>query len=61
MIKHNLKIYAYAILGLAFATFALIFIIHQDLSSIDLKKTIKDVSYTISINFFIWIIFIKWC
>ena len=61
MIKHNLKIYAYAILGLAFATYALIFIIHQDLSSIDFKIALKDISYAISINFFIWVVFVKWC
>jgi hypothetical protein len=60
MIKLKLKIYAYAILGLAFITFAAIFVIHQDLSSIDLQKTLKDVSYTISINFFIWLGFVKW-
>ncbi len=61
MIKHNLKIYAYAILGLAFVTYALIFIIHQDLSSIDVRLAVKDVSYAISINFIIWLVFIKWC
>ena len=60
MIKYNLRIYAYAILGLAFATYIIIFLIRQDLSSIDFKLALKDMSYAITINVIVWIGFIKW-
>lgn len=60
MIKYNLRTYAYAIIGLAFVTYAIIFIIRQDLSSIDFKLAIKDISFAITINLIIWIVFIKW-
>ncbi|MBN4081174.1 hypothetical protein JYT44_02295 [Caldithrix abyssi] len=61
MIKYNIRIFAYAILGLVFATYVIIFIIRQDLSSIDLNLALKDISYAIIINLIIWTIFIKWC
>lgn len=60
MIKYNLRTYAYAIIGLAFVTYAIIFIIRQDLSSIDFKLAIKDIPFAITTNLIIWIVFIKW-
>lgn len=52
--------FAFAILGLAFGTFIIIFIVTQDLESIDLNKALSNVSTTITINLVIWLGFIKW-
>jgi hypothetical protein len=35
MISHNIRVYAFTILGLAFGTYILIFLITQDYSNID--------------------------
>lgn len=64
MVKHNIRIFAFAILGLAFFVYAMIFILTQNLDSIDFHKAITHVSTTISINIVIWMVFIgfawKW-
>ncbi len=60
MVKHNIRIFAFAILGLAFIVYATIFILTQNLDSVDFHKAITHVSTTISINIIIWMIFIGW-
>ena len=60
MIAHNIRSFAFAIMGLAFGTYIVIFLLTQDLSSIDYTKALSHISTTISINIIIWIIFIKW-
>ncbi len=61
MIKYNIRIFAFTILSLAFVTYIVIFLITQDLASIDFNIALKHISTTISINVVIWTIFIKWC
>jgi hypothetical protein len=58
MVKHNIRIFAFAILGLAFIVYATIFLLTQNLDSIDFHKAITHVSTTISINIILWMIFI---
>jgi hypothetical protein len=60
MVKHNIRIFAFAILGLAFIVYATIFILTQNLDSIDFHKAITHVSTTISINIILWMVFIAW-
>ena len=60
MIRHNIRTYASVILGLAFFIYVVIFLLTQNLDSIDFQKALSHISTTITINFFIWIIFIKW-
>ena len=60
MISYNIRAYAGTILGLAFVIYVLLFILTQDLSSIDFEKALSLISTTISINIIVWIIFIKW-
>lgn len=60
MVKHNIRIFAFAILGLAFIVYAIIFALTQNFESIDFHKAITHVSTTISINIIIWMIFIAW-
>lgn len=60
MVKHNVRIFAFAIFGLAFFVYAVIFISTQNLDSIDFHKAITHISTTISINIVIWMIFIGW-
>lgn len=60
MVKHNIRIFAFAILGLAFIVYAIIFALTQNFDSIDFQKAITHVSTTISINIIIWMIFIAW-
>jgi hypothetical protein len=60
MVKHNIRIFAFAILGLAFIVYAIIFTLTQNFDSIDFHKAITHVSTTISINIIIWMIFIAW-
>jgi hypothetical protein len=60
MINYNIRSYATAILGVAFTIYILLFLITQNLSSIDFEKAVSLVSTTISINIIIWSIFIKW-
>ncbi len=60
MVKHNIRIFAFAILGLAFIVYATIFILTQNLDSIDFHKAITHVSTTITINIILWMVFIAW-
>jgi hypothetical protein len=60
MIEHNLRTFAYTIFGLGFLTYVIIFLIIQDLNNINYNEAIKHVFITISINTFLWTIFIKW-
>lgn len=60
MVKHNIRTFAFVIFGLAFTVYAVIFMFTQNLNSIDFHKAITHVSTTISINIFIWMIFISW-
>ena len=60
MVKHNIRIFAFAILGLAFIVYATIFLLTQNLDSIDFHKAITHVSTTISVNIILWMIFIAW-
>lgn len=60
MVKHNIRIFAFAILGLAFIVYAIIFSLTQNFDSIDFHIAITHVSTTISINIIIWMLFIAW-
>jgi hypothetical protein len=60
MVKHNIRIFAFAILGLAFIVYAIIFALTQNFDSIDFHKAITHVSTTISINIILWMLFIAW-
>ena len=60
MISYNIRAYAFAILGVAFAVYILLFLLTQDLSSSDFERALSLVSTTISINIVIWIVFLKW-
>lgn len=60
MIKHNIRIFAFTIIGLAFAVYAIIFLLTQNLDSIDFNKALSHISTTISINIGIWMVFIFW-
>ena len=60
MISHNVRAFAYTIIGLAFGTYILIFLFTQDLNRVDYYKAIYSISITITLNIFIWIVFIKW-
>lgn len=60
MVTYNIKYFAYAIIGLALATFIILFVATQDISDIDIKKVFSLTSTTITINTIIWVIFIKW-
>lgn len=60
MIKHSIRVFAFAILGLAFIVYAIIFTLTQNFDSIDFHKAITHVSTTISINIILWMLFIAW-
>lgn len=60
MVTHNIRLFAFVILSLAFGTYVAIFLLTQDLSSIDFSKALSHVSTTISINIIFWLVFIKW-
>ena len=60
MVKHNIRIFAFTIIGLVFAVYIVIFLLTQDLKSIDFNKALSHISTTISINIGIWTIFIFW-
>ena len=60
MITYNLRVYAFTILGLAFVTFALIFVFNQDLENVQYDQVWSQISTTISINAIIWLVFVKW-
>ena len=60
MISHNIRSFAFTILWLAFGTYIVIFLLTQNLSSIDFQKALSHISTTISINIIFWMVFIKW-
>lgn len=60
MVHYNIRAYAYVIVGLAILTYGAIFLLTQDLSSIDFSKALSHVSTTIVINILLWLVFIKW-
>jgi len=60
LVAHNIRAFAFVILGLAFGTYVVIFLLTQDLSSIDFSKALSHISTTISINIIFWLVFIKW-
>lgn len=60
MVNYNLRTFAFAVLGLAFGIYVLIFVTSQNLQSIDFHKAISDIFKTISINTFLALIFVKW-
>lgn len=60
MIKYNLRIYAFTIIGLAFLVYVALFIKNQNLESINLNQAVSDIFKTISINAFIWLLFVNW-
>ena len=57
MIKHNLRIYAYCIIGLAIITYLAITLLTQDLQNLDWYKALINISTTISINICFWLLF----
>lgn len=60
MVRHNIRVFAFTIIGLAFFVYAIIFLITQNLESIDFQKALSHISTTISINIIIWMVFISW-
>lgn len=60
MVTHNIRAFAFVILGLAFGTYVAIFLLTQDLRSIDFSKALSHISTAISINIIFWFVFIKW-
>ena len=60
MVTYNIRVFAFAILGLAFGTYIILFLSTQNLDSIDFHKALTHISTTISINIIIWLLFIKW-
>ncbi len=60
MIKYNIRTFAFSIIGLAFFVYAVLFLITQNLESIDFNKALTHISTTITINILLWVIFIKW-
>jgi len=60
MVSYNIRIFAFAILGLAFGTYGILFFSMQNLDNIDFQIALTHISTTISINVIIWFLFIKW-
>ena len=64
MIKHNIRIFAFTTIGLAFFVYIILFLLTQNLENIDFHKAISNISTTITINIIIWTLFIgyawKW-
>ena len=60
MNTHNLRIYAFVMLGIAFATYVILFLLTQNLEKINFEKALSNISTTISINIIVWTVFIKW-
>lgn len=60
MNAHNLRMYAFVMLGVAFGTYIVLFLSTQNLDSINFEKALSNISTTISINIIIWTIYIKW-
>ena len=60
MIKYNLRTYAFVILGLAFIVYISLFVYHQDLDAVNYEQAVSDIFKAISINAFVWLIFVNW-
>lgn len=60
MIKYNLRTYAFVILGLAFLVYISLFVYHQDLEAVNYEQAISDIFKAISINAFVWLVFVNW-
>ena len=60
MVIYKIRVFAFTILGLAFLTYAILFLLTQNLESIDFNKALSHVTTTISINVVLWTLFIKW-
>lgn len=60
MVNHNIRAFAFTILGLAFSTYAVIFFLTQDINNIDFHKALSHVTTAISINIGFWFLFIKY-
>ena len=60
MIKYNIRIFIFIILGLFVATYIIIFLITQDLESINFKKVLSHIPTVITINVVIRSVFINW-
>lgn len=60
MVTYNIRVYAFAILGLAFITYVIIFLSTQNLESINFQKALGHISTTITINVILWTLFIQW-
>lgn len=60
MITYNIKGYVSAVVGLALITYGILFLVTQNLDSIDINRALTLVSTTISVNVPIWLFFIKW-
>lgn len=60
MVTYNLRVFAFTVLSLAFGVYIIIFLFNQNLESIDFNKAISDIFKTISVNAFLWLIFVKW-
>lgn len=58
MVKHNIRVFAYCIIGLSFLTYLVISFFTQDIDQIDWYKALINVSTTITLNILFWIIFI---
>lgn len=60
MVLYNIRAFAFTILGFAFGTYIIIFLLTQNLDSIDFNKALSHISTTVSINVILWTLFIKW-
>jgi hypothetical protein len=60
MVRHNIRAFAFIIIGLVFLVYTIIFLITQNLESIDFYKAFIHISTTISINIVIWTVFVNW-
>ena len=60
MIRYNLRTYAFVILGLAFLVYVSLFVYHQDLKAVNYEQAISDIFKAISINAFVWLVFVNW-
>lgn len=60
MVKHNIRTFAFTVIGLAFFVYIIIFLFTQNIENIDFEKALTHISTTISINIILWTVFINW-
>jgi hypothetical protein len=60
LIKYNIRIFAYSVIGLAFFIYFIIFFTTQNLNNINYYKAVSHIPTTITISIIVWIVFIKW-